>query len=85
MTHWQVQEAKQRFSEVVRDAVSGDPQVITKHGREVAVVLSVDLFQRLTGPRLELADYLLHGPTSEELETTRDRSTMRDVEFGASR
>ncbi|MYL02036.1 MAG: type II toxin-antitoxin system Phd/YefM family antitoxin, partial [Gammaproteobacteria bacterium] len=38
---WQVQEAKARFSELVRSADSG-PQTITVHGRRAAVVLSAD-------------------------------------------
>ncbi|GAB1688829.1 type II toxin-antitoxin system Phd/YefM family antitoxin [Krasilnikovia sp. M28-CT-15] len=32
--HWRVQDAKQRFSEVVRAAESGEPQVVTRHGRD---------------------------------------------------
>jgi prevent-host-death family protein len=38
--HWQLQEAKQRFSEVVRSAEAEGPQFVTRHGDEVAVVLT---------------------------------------------
>ena len=39
---WQVQTAKQRFSELVERAVTEGPQIVTKHGRETVVVLDVD-------------------------------------------
>nr|BFE80969.1 hypothetical protein GCM10020093_035700 [Planobispora longispora] len=49
MGDWQVQEAKQRFSEVVRRAVSEGPQVVTRHGEEVAVVIDIAEYRRLKG------------------------------------
>jgi prevent-host-death family protein len=36
---WKLQDAKARFSEVVRRARAGEPQHVTLHGKEVAVVL----------------------------------------------
>jgi prevent-host-death family protein len=46
---WQVQEAKQRFSELLRAVESEGVQYVTKHGKEIAVVLSIDEFHRLAG------------------------------------
>ncbi len=37
---WQLQEAKNKFSRVVDDAVNSGPQIITRHGVEVAIVIS---------------------------------------------
>ena len=37
--HWQIQEAKQRFSELIRSVQSEGPQFVTKHGEEIAVVI----------------------------------------------
>ena len=37
--HWQIQDAKQRFSEMIRAVTSRGPQVITRHGEDVAVVV----------------------------------------------
>ncbi|MCF4121450.1 type II toxin-antitoxin system Phd/YefM family antitoxin [Antribacter sp. KLBMP9083] len=82
MTAWQVQEAKQRFSEVLREATTDGPQIITRHGEEVAVVLSIDSYHQLASPRVELADYLLHGPVTQHLEIERDRTPMREAELG---
>jgi prevent-host-death family protein len=39
--HWQIQEAKQRFSEMIRAVASEGPQVITRHGEDVAVVVDI--------------------------------------------
>ncbi|WP_245192951.1 type II toxin-antitoxin system Phd/YefM family antitoxin [Amycolatopsis alba] len=46
---WQVQDAKQRLSELLRRAVAEGPQFVTKHGEEVAVVLDIADYRRLTG------------------------------------
>ncbi|WP_163187348.1 type II toxin-antitoxin system Phd/YefM family antitoxin [Cellulosimicrobium sp. SL-1] len=78
---WQVQDAKQRLSEVLREAEKG-PQVITRHGKEIAVVVGIDLYHELAGFRVELADYLLQAPTSDDLEVVRDRAPLRELDLG---
>ena len=47
---WRLEEAKARFSEVVRRAGSEGPQRVTVRGRPAAVVLSADEYERLSGP-----------------------------------
>jgi antitoxin Phd len=59
---WQLQEAKQKFSEVVRRALDEGPQVVTRHGDEVVVVLSVEEYRRITENKRSLRDLLLSGP-----------------------
>lgn len=78
---WQLQEAKQRFSEVVREAVAGSPQTITKHGEEVAVVVSIDDYRRMSSPKVSFAEYLLRGPTTDDLDIERDRSLPREIDL----
>jgi prevent-host-death family protein len=80
MAAWQVQEAKQRFSEVLREALTDGPQTITRHGEEVAVVIGIELYHQLATPRIELGDFLVHGPADDDLVVERDRSTIRDVD-----
>jgi len=72
---WQVQEAKQRLSEVLRAAEGGQPQVISRRGEEVAVVIDISTYRRLQGVDIEFADFLRHGPSFEDLEL--ERSTER--------
>ena len=49
--HWALQDAKARFSEVVRRAHSDGPQHVTVHGRQEVVVISAEEFHRLKGDR----------------------------------
>lgn len=78
---WQLQEAKQRFSEVVREAAAGSPQVITKHGEEIAVVLSIADYRRIAQPRRPLSEYLLAVPRGDDLDLDRDRSDFRELDL----
>ncbi|MHA6762869.1 type II toxin-antitoxin system Phd/YefM family antitoxin [Streptacidiphilus sp. PAMC 29251] len=55
---WQVQEAKQRFSEVLRRAHEDGPQVVTRHGAEVAVVIDIGEYRRLKGEELSFKGFL---------------------------
>lgn len=59
---WQLQTAKQKLSEVVDRALAEGPQVISRHGRDTAVVVSIDDFRRLTADD-GLKAYLLDGPS----------------------
>ena len=60
--HWQLQEAKQRFSEVVRHAIADGPQGVTRHGEEVAVVTSMEEYSQLKKKRPDFKGFLLSGP-----------------------
>lgn len=44
--NWSIQDAKNRFSEVVA-AAQREPQVVTKHGKPAVVVLSAEEYNRL--------------------------------------
>ncbi|MGE0314376.1 MAG: type II toxin-antitoxin system Phd/YefM family antitoxin [Lautropia sp.] len=48
---WSVHEAKARFSELIRQARYAGPQVVTVHGKDAAVVLGIDAYERLLGTR----------------------------------
>jgi prevent-host-death family protein len=50
LTHdyWQIQDAKQRSSEMIRAIALDGPQIITRHGEEVAVVVDIAQYRRLT-------------------------------------
>ena len=78
---WQVQEAKQRFSALVRKAIEEGPQTVTRHGEDVVVVLSVREYQRLTGDRPSFKDFLLAAPDLSQLDLRRDQDMPREVEL----
>jgi prevent-host-death family protein len=79
---WQLQEAKQRFSELVRTAHDNGPQVVTRHGEAVAVVVAIDDYRRITGRVPDFKDFLLSGPDLSDLDIERPTEVARIVELG---
>lgn len=81
MQTWQMQTAKARFSDVVRSAKSEGPQDITIHGKSVAVVLSRELYDRLSGNTQSLVQFMQSSPLygMEDVVFERDKSPVRDV------
>jgi len=80
-THWQVQEAKQRFSEVLRAAEAGEPQIVTKYGTEVAVLIDITEYRRLRGAPAGLMEYLRAGPYTDDLEVRRGSDRPREIDL----
>ena len=80
---WQLQEAKNKLSELVDEAISGGPQVITRRGEEVAVVISSREYHELTSGQQSLIDFLRSSPlVGLDLDLGRDKSAVRrDVEL----
>ncbi len=78
---WQLQEAKQRFSELVRHARADGPQVVTKHGEEVAVVVSIEDYRRLTDELPSFKEFLRAAPDLDNLDIDRSRERARVVEL----
>jgi len=80
MSRWQVQQAKQQFSRLVDQARAEGPQVVTRHGKEVAVVLDVDEYRRLRGEQSSFKEFLLGPPYVEvDLPIERDRDPGREI------
>ena len=79
---WQLQDAKNRFSELVGEAQRSGPQIVTRHGGEAAVVIGYDDYQRLVRHR-SIVDVLLSAPKVKAgLDVERSRDLGRDVELG---
>jgi len=66
---WQVQEAKQKFSEVLRRAHEDGPQIVTRHGTDVAVVIDIREYRRLKGEERSLKDFVLTPASGVEVGT----------------
>lgn len=80
---WQVQEAKQRFSELLRSATTEGPQIVTRHGEEIAVVVDIAEYRRLKGEVLDFKDFLRSGPEPDDSEITRDKALPREIDWEA--
>jgi prevent-host-death family protein len=68
--HWLLQDAKARFSELVRRVHSEGPQHVTVHGREEVVVISAEEFRRLQG-----------NPTGQALVDAMQSSPHKDIDI----
>jgi antitoxin Phd len=78
MHTWQIQEAKNRFSEVVAKALKSGPQLITRHGTQVAILLSYAEYRRLIASQRKLSTFLRESPLAQiSLDQRRDPSQVR--------
>ncbi len=76
---WQLQEAKNKLSEVVDAALVDGPQVITRRGRATAILLSYEDYRKLVVSQQKLSDFFRESPLAGlELDVTRDPSPLRD-------
>jgi antitoxin Phd len=73
---WQLQDAKNRFSEVVDRALEAGPQTVTRRGEPVVVVVSVETWNRLVEAPPSLKAYLRSAPGP--LEVPRDDPERAD-------
>lgn len=81
MHRWQIQEAKARLSNLLRNAEQEGPQEITHHGRSVAVLLSPDDYDRLTDNRQSLVDLMRHSPLYDQNDVVIERDASLTREF----
>ncbi|HXY78229.1 MAG TPA: type II toxin-antitoxin system Phd/YefM family antitoxin [Candidatus Acidoferrales bacterium] len=75
---WQVQEAKARFSEMLDHALKEGAQTVTRHGKPVAVIVSVEEYRRMRKRQGSLKALLAAAPL-EGVEIMRSRDTGRRI------
>ncbi len=83
MSH-NVKDAKNNLSNLIRLAEKGEPQVIKRHDKDVAVVVSIEEWKRVTGKEKKnsLLDVLRSCPVDlSELDIERQNDPPRDVDF----
>ncbi len=79
---WQLQEAKNRLSQVVNDASSNGPQIITVHGKPVAIVLSMQEYERLIHPQTTLTEFFAASPFYDvDLDVVRDSDYTHEADW----
>ena len=78
MKHVSIYEGKNKFSELVANAAKGEPQVITKNGKETAVVISIAEYKKLKGKKQSLGEFLLNSPLrGSGIDLTRSKDPGR--------
>lgn len=81
-TAWALQDAKNRFSEVVEDALHKGPQWITRRGQDAVVVLSVPEYRKMKAKKGSLVEFFRESPLfGQELELRRSKETARKVDL----
>jgi antitoxin Phd len=79
---WQLQEAKQRFSELVNKALDEGPQVVTRRGEKVVVIVSNGDYKKLLKSQSGLLEFFRQSPlVGIELDLERDRSFPRETQL----
>lgn len=82
LNHWQLQDAKNRFSQVVEKAIQSGPQVVTKRGIETVVIMSVEEYRKLTRSKTDLVQFFRNSPLNGiDLDLKRDKDLPREVNF----
>ena len=81
MAPWQLQEAKTRLSELIEEARTRGPQIITRHGAERAVLLSIVDYRALVAHKPDLKEYLLGGPKVDSFDIEPDRDLGREIDL----
>lgn len=82
MQTWQLQEAKGKFSEVVKRAQSQGPQNITVHGEPVAVLISRRDYLKLTHPKPGFVELLRASPlVDSDLKIAREQTSTRKIKL----
>jgi len=82
-TTWQLQEAKNKLSQLIKLAGSGKPQIVTVHGKPAAVIVSAEEYKLLTRPPDSKLSSALLAPdiAGEDLDFSRIPDTGRDIDL----
>lgn len=77
---WQVQDAKNKFSEVVERAISEGPQEITRRGKKTVILISVRDYLRLKQRKKSIVDFFKDSPLST-ISFEREKDYPRSIEL----
>ena len=82
MRQWQLQEAKAKFSEVVKLANREGPQEITMRGQPTAILISLEDFKKIKEKKPSLVSLMRSSPLAGiNLDLQRDQSLARDIKL----
>ncbi|HKJ40414.1 MAG TPA: type II toxin-antitoxin system Phd/YefM family antitoxin [Anaerolineales bacterium] len=78
-TIWQLQEAKNKLSELIERALKQGPQLITRRGEKAVIVMSYKEYSRLKNSQTKLSEFFRASPlTKVDLNLDRDKSLSRE-------
>ena len=80
--HWQLQDAKNKFSNLVEQAQRKCPQIVTKHGKEAVVIISIEEYKKLVKPKSNIVNFFQKSPLANyDLGLKRKTDIPRDIEL----
>ncbi len=82
-TNWTLQDAKNKFSQVVNEALIHGPQYIMRRGVDTVVVLSVEEYEKLTSQKPSFTEFLLTCPKLNDTDDPfqRQHEYPRELEL----
>ena len=82
-TNWTLQDAKNKFSQVVNEALAHGPQYIMRRGVDTVVVLSIQDYEKLTSSKPSFTDFLLNCPKIDNPDKLfkREREYPRELDL----
>ena len=79
---WQIKDARANFSVMVDRAVSEGPQIVTRHGKKMVVVVAAEEWERREQRRGDLVEFFALSPLREEgIDIERTRDYPRELEL----
>ncbi len=79
---WQLQEAKAKFSKIVNEATTRGPQIITKHGKETVLIISIKDYYKGKNQVSKLSDFFKESPLKNiNLDLNRSKDLSREIEI----
>lgn len=79
---WSLQDAKNKFSQMVKEAQKTGPQVVTKRGIETVIVISMNDYKKLTKPKTNLVEFFKKSPLyGIDLDVKRSKESSRKVDL----
>jgi prevent-host-death family protein len=81
MQIWQLQEAKAKLTQLVNES-QFEPQIISRHGKNESVVISMEKYLELCGEKEDLTVFFRHSPLMGlDALFERDKSSFRDTDL----
>lgn len=78
---WQLQEAKAKLTQLIK-ASKLEPQIISRHGINETIVLSMQKYEELIGQKEDVVAFFKRSPLNGiDLDLKRDPSFMREIEY----
>jgi len=76
-TIWQIQDAKNKLSEVIDRALKQGPQLITRRGEKTVVILAYSEYEKMRKSQGKLSEFFHTSPLAR-IDLSRDKSMPRD-------